>query len=116
MDTRAQDDKRKDMTKPWYNIAKRIAIVAAVLAGILSVLMIVNYIQTKSVDPLKSQAISQLMTRLQENSSDTALKEQIRALDLLAPLCVCACSSAGTEIHEFSAAPIAQFEQKSGAG
>ncbi|NQT79540.1 MAG: PQQ-binding-like beta-propeller repeat protein [Candidatus Aminicenantes bacterium] len=84
MDTRTQDDKRKDMTKLWYKIAKRIAIVAAVLAGILSVLMIVNYLQTKSVDPLNNQAISQLMTQLQENPSDTALKEQIRALDLLA--------------------------------
>lgn len=72
------------MTKLWNNIAKRIAIVTAVLAGILSVLMIANYIQTKSVDPLNSQAISQLMTRLQENPNDTALKEQIRALDLLA--------------------------------
>ena len=72
------------MTKLWYNISKRIAIVAAVLAGILSVLMIFNYIQTKSVDPLNSQAISQLMTQLKENPDDTALKEQIRALDLLA--------------------------------
>jgi outer membrane protein assembly factor BamB len=84
MDTKAKDNKRKNMTKLWYNIAKRIAIVAAVLAGILSVLMIVNYIQTKSVDPLNSQAISQLMTRLKESPNDTALKEQIRALDLLA--------------------------------
>ena len=84
MDTQANDNKRKDMTKLWYNISKRIAIVAAVLAGILSVLMIVNYIQTKSVDPLNSKAISQLMTQLKENPNDTALKEQIRALDLLA--------------------------------
>lgn len=72
------------MTKLGYIIAKRVAIVTAVLAGILSVLMIANYIQTKSVDPLNSQAIAQLMTRLQENPNDTALKEQIRALDLLA--------------------------------
>ena len=84
MDTRAKDNKRKNRAKLWYNIAKRIVMVAAVLAGILSVLMIVNYLQTKSVDPLNSQAISQLMTRLQENPTDTALKEQIRALDLLA--------------------------------
>jgi len=72
------------MTKVGYNIAKRIAIVCAVLAGILSVLMIINYIQTKSIDPLNSKAISQLMTRLQENPDDKDLKEQIRALDLLA--------------------------------
>jgi hypothetical protein len=74
----------KKRTELWYNIAKSIAIVAAVLAGILSVLMIANYIQTKSVDPLNSQAISQLMTKLQENPEDTVLIEQIRALDLLA--------------------------------
>ncbi len=84
MEKQTQDKKRKDMTKLLYNIAKRIAVVSAVLAGILSVLMIVNTIQTKSVDPLNSQAISQLMTRLQDNPDDTALKEQIRALDLLA--------------------------------
>ena len=84
MNTQPQNNKKKNRTKLLHSIAKRIAIVSAVLAGILSVLMIVNYIQIKSVDPLNSQAISQLMTRLQENPEDTALKEQIRALDLLA--------------------------------
>jgi outer membrane protein assembly factor BamB len=67
-----------------YNIAKRVAVVAVVFAVIISVLLIVNYIQTKSIDPLNSKAISQLMAKLQENPDDTALKEQIRALDLLA--------------------------------
>ncbi len=64
--------------------SKRVAIIAALMAGILSVLMIANYIQTKSVDPLNSQAITRLMADLQENPDDEALKEQIRALDLLA--------------------------------
>jgi outer membrane protein assembly factor BamB len=78
-------DKNKNKTsRIWYNIAKRIALVAAVFAAILSILMIANYIQTKAVDPLNSKAISQLMEQLQENPNDTALKEQIRALDLLA--------------------------------
>ncbi len=67
-----------------YNIAKRVALVAVIFAAIISLLLIVNYIQTKSIDPLKSKAISQLMTKLQENPDDAALKEQIRALDLLA--------------------------------
>ena len=84
MNTQPKEGKRKNRTELWYNMTKRIAVVAAVLAGILSVLMIANYIQTKSVDPLNSQAISQLMTRLQENPEDTVLIEQIRALDLLA--------------------------------
>jgi len=67
-----------------YNIVKRVAVVAAVFAVITSVLLIANYIQTKSIDPLNSKAISSLMSKLQENPNDTALKEQIRALDLLA--------------------------------
>jgi outer membrane protein assembly factor BamB len=67
-----------------YNIAKRVAVVAVIFAVILSVLLIANYIQTKSIDPLNSKAISQLMAKLQENPNDTALKEQVRALDLLA--------------------------------
>jgi outer membrane protein assembly factor BamB len=67
-----------------YNIAKRVAVVAVIFAAIISILLIVNYIQTKSIDPLNSKAISQLMAKLQENPNDTVLKEQIRALDLLA--------------------------------
>jgi len=71
-------------TQLWYNIAERVALVAVVFAVILSVLMIANYIQIKSIDPLNSNAINQLMLQLQENQNDEALKEQIRALDLLA--------------------------------
>jgi outer membrane protein assembly factor BamB len=78
------DNNKNKTTKIWYHISKRIALVAAVFAAILSILLIANYIQTKAVDPLNSKAISQLMEQLQENPDDTALKEQIRALDLLA--------------------------------
>lgn len=70
--------------KKLYNIARSVALVALILAIILSILMIANYIQTKSIDPLNSLAISQLMLRLQETPKNNALKEQIRALDLLA--------------------------------
>jgi outer membrane protein assembly factor BamB len=75
---------KKGRERLAYNIANRVAIVAAVLAAVLSVLMIANFIQIKSVDPLNNQAISYLMSQLQDNPQDTALKEQIRALDLLA--------------------------------
>ena len=76
--------KENNKTQLWYNVAQRVALVAVVFAVILSVLMIVNYIQIKSIDPLNSKAINQLMLQLQENQNDEALKEQIRALDLLA--------------------------------
>ncbi|MFC1492568.1 PQQ-binding-like beta-propeller repeat protein [candidate division KSB1 bacterium] len=71
-------------TQMLYNAARRVAIIAVIFAVILSVLLIVNYIQTKLTDPLNSAAINQLMLQLQENQNDEALKEQIRALDLLA--------------------------------
>jgi outer membrane protein assembly factor BamB len=68
----------------WYTLAKNIAIIAAIFAIIISILLIVNYIQTKSIEPLNSKALNQLMLRLQQDPDNTALKEQIRALDLLA--------------------------------
>jgi len=67
-----------------YIIAGRVAVVAAVFAVVLSILLVVNYLQTRSVDPLNSKAIAQLMLQLQQDPDDQALKEQIRALDLLA--------------------------------
>jgi hypothetical protein len=67
-----------------YFIARAVAVVAVIFAAILSILLIANYIQTKSIDPLNSQAIAQLMLQLQEDPQNEALKGQIRALDLLA--------------------------------
>ncbi|MFC2154973.1 PQQ-binding-like beta-propeller repeat protein [Acidobacteriota bacterium] len=75
---------KKKMTKIWYVIAKRAALTSAIFAVIISLLLIVNYLQTKSIDPLNSKAISQLMEKLRRSPDDVALKEQIRALDLLA--------------------------------
>ena len=67
-----------------YHGAKRVAVVSVILSVILSVLLIANYIQVKSVDPINSKAVAQLMAQLQENPHDDTLKAQIRALDLLA--------------------------------
>lgn len=71
-------------TQLLYTIAGRVAAVAAVCVVILSILMIANYLQTQSIDPLNSKAVAALMEQHQENARDTELKEQVRALDLLA--------------------------------
>ncbi len=76
--------KENNKSQLWYTIAKRISVVSAVFAVILSMLMIVNYLQLKSIDPLNSEALNQLMLQFQKNQNNEALKEQIRALDLLA--------------------------------
>lgn len=68
----------------YYNMAKRTAIISALLAAILAILLIANFIQTQSVDPLNSPALTKLMEQFKENPNDQALKEQIRSLDLLA--------------------------------
>ncbi|MFC1490230.1 hypothetical protein ACFL6K_03375, partial [Candidatus Latescibacterota bacterium] len=67
-----------------YAAARRIALVSAFFAFIISVLLIANYIQTKSVEPLNSKALNQLMLEFREDQDNDSLKEQIRALDLLA--------------------------------
>jgi outer membrane protein assembly factor BamB len=68
----------------WYNLTRIIVLITGIFALILSILMIANYIQTQSIEPLNSQALKQLMLQLQKEPDNTALKEQVRALDLLA--------------------------------
>jgi len=74
----------KKNSEIWYPLARKVVIIAAVFAMVLSILMIANFIQTRSVEPLKNQALTQLMLQLQKEPDNQALKEQIRALDLLA--------------------------------
>ena len=68
----------------WYIFTRNIALISAIFAMIISILLIVNFIQTKSIDPLNSKALNQLMLQLQKEPENTMLKEQVRALDLLA--------------------------------
>ncbi|MBN1479420.1 PQQ-binding-like beta-propeller repeat protein [candidate division KSB1 bacterium] len=77
---------KKDMNtrELFYVLAKRAVIISAIFASIMAILLIANFIQTQSVDPLNSKALNQLLQSLQENPQDEVLKEQIRALDLLA--------------------------------
>lgn len=65
-------------------MAFTVALVSGIFAVVMSILLIANYVQTKTVDPLNSAAMAQLMEKLSQNPQDQALKEQIRALDLLA--------------------------------
>jgi len=68
----------------WSPVLRKVVVVVGVFAIILSILMIANYIQTRSIEPLNSPALKQLMLQLQKEPDNQALKEQIRALDFLA--------------------------------
>ncbi len=77
----SEDTSKKELL---YIVARRAALISAIFAAILSILLIANTIQTKSIDPLNSQALTELMRQLRENPQNEALQQQIRALDLLA--------------------------------
>jgi outer membrane protein assembly factor BamB len=71
-------------TKFNERLWRRIAIIAGIFSFIICVLLIANYIQSKSYDPVNSNVISSLVDRLNQNPGDDKLREEIRALDLLA--------------------------------
>ena len=64
-------------------LACRLAWVAAVFCLLISVMLVVNYIQLKSVNPLESPALNILVEQLHRNPDDEVLKESIRSLDLM---------------------------------
>ncbi len=69
--------------KDKMNVAKGIAWFAVLFSLIVSVMLIANYLQLKTVDPLESPALQTLVERLHQNPNDEVLKNDIRALDLL---------------------------------
>lgn len=74
----------KIQTESLLTAARRIALISGGFLILLSLLMIVNFAQNSLVDPLDSPALKFLMAELKERPGDVALREQIRALDLLA--------------------------------
>ena len=66
------------------NIARKIAWLAAGFSVIICVLLIVNFIQSKSVNPIESETLKALVERLKSDPQNEALINEIRAFDLLA--------------------------------
>jgi outer membrane protein assembly factor BamB len=79
-----KDEKEKGIIQRGYHLAKGVAIVSAVFCLIVCILLIANYFQLKSVDPLSSPVLERLIERLAVSPEDEELREEIRALDLLA--------------------------------
>ena len=80
------------MTKSEYNIdmqparylaAVGVAVISGFFCAILSVLLIVGYLQVNSVDPINSPALEELIVRLNNNPSDLILRDAVRDLDLM---------------------------------
>lgn len=69
--------------KDKFSVARSVAWIAAIFSLVISLMLIANYIQLKSVDPLESPAMQTLVERLHQNPNDEVLKKDIRALDLM---------------------------------
>ncbi len=65
-------------------LALRTAYIAGIFSIIISSIMLLNYWQLVSSDPLESEALKSLVERLQEDTSNEELKHEIRNLDLMA--------------------------------
>jgi len=69
---------------PLISLLRKIALICGVFAAIICILVIVNYIQLKRIDPLNTPVMASLQERLKQNPGDDSLRTEIRELDLLA--------------------------------
>ena len=65
-------------------ISKSIAIISFLFFLVVSTLLITNYFQIKSIEPLNSPALEALTKQLKENPGNQLMQNQVRDLDLLA--------------------------------
>ena len=66
----------------WYRTFVWIAVVGGIFSVIVCALLISNYIQGKTEEPLESAELIELRTMLRDQPNDESLKERIRSVDL----------------------------------
>ncbi|MFC1714234.1 PQQ-binding-like beta-propeller repeat protein [Candidatus Poribacteria bacterium] len=66
----------------WYRTFVWVAVVGGIFSLIVCALLISNYIQGKTEEPLESAELTELRTMLRDQPNDGSLKEQIRVIDL----------------------------------
>ena len=64
--------------------AANAAIIAAVFTALVALLMLMNYYQLKSQDPLELESLKLLVEQLKDEPNNDELRNEIRNLDLLA--------------------------------
>ena len=67
-----------------YQTACGIAAVAGIFSLVITVLLIAHYLQSAVVSPLEHPALLKLIEKSQQNPDNQQVREQARALDLLA--------------------------------
>ncbi len=70
--------------KVKVSIAKRISIISGIFTALIGILLLLNYIQISSSDPLDSLVLKSLTERLSSEPGNQELIDEIRQLDFLA--------------------------------
>ncbi len=65
-------------------LVRRIALISGVFTTIVAAILILNYVQLKTTDPLELKSLETLKVQLSEDTQNEVLKDEIRALDVLA--------------------------------
>ena len=65
-------------------ITRNISFISGIFAALVALLMLLNYFQIKSNEPLETKSMEALVERLQDEPNNEELKQEIRDLDLLA--------------------------------
>jgi outer membrane protein assembly factor BamB len=65
-------------------IWKGLAIIVGIFSFVICVLIIANFFQINRADPVNTELMNAMVDRLNQNPTDTQLRDDIRALDLLA--------------------------------
>jgi outer membrane protein assembly factor BamB len=76
-------DETKNMKWGSDRLWNRMAVISGTFALLTCVLLIANYLQTSKADPVNMVVMDNLVERLKSNPEDSALREEIRMLDLL---------------------------------
>lgn len=66
-----------------YTLLKNTAIVCGIFSILVCIIILLNYLQLRSANPLNSLKLEELVRLYRENPGDEELKKEIRELDLL---------------------------------
>ncbi|GAI89503.1 unnamed protein product, partial [marine sediment metagenome] len=70
------------MKSSWYEVAKGVTVVAGLFSIIIFGLLVLNYLQIKLLDPMRTERLENLKVKLLEQPKNEQLINTIRELDL----------------------------------
>lgn len=73
-----------EKTEKKISILRQVAYVASGFTVLIAILLVINFLQLKTNDPLELESLENLLSQYDDDSKNEELKEEIRSLDLLA--------------------------------